>query len=401
MRMAQRQSSCGVSLPRRVHKARHATSCFGSARGRAGSKPPFTDSLSVLGVVAALVLAAASPARAASRFADGAAAIAYLNQQRAANGIPPVTDNQILATAWCPNEDNGPSGGELARDLSGASAWSASASPWDSAPLHQFTIYNPEFLEAGDANVSNSACMGLGDIAPQLAAPSFNVYLSDTGPATVPITETVSGEGPLAPQQTVGIPQGRQTGPNILLYARGFPGQQHSQDVNPVTWSLTASGQSVTAIKMADTNTFLAFGLPGGFYDGADMIPPPLQPRTQYQGSVTWQGPDGTMATQVFDFTTGGPLPNHLAIAAIQLDGGRSVLLRVDSLAANETIVARGDGKVLAPRIAHARALLPHLAPGNWTACVTSGGGTTIYRAATRCVRFRISGSRQKRPRRL
>jgi hypothetical protein len=99
---------------------------------------------------------------------DGVQAIALLNQQRAANGIPPITTtNENYAAAWCPDEDHGPAGGEMRRDWSPFVDWTADSSPWTDAPLHQISMYDPRMDTAGDVNVNGQACMGLGGDANQ------------------------------------------------------------------------------------------------------------------------------------------------------------------------------------------------------------------------------------------
>lgn len=227
---------------------------------------------------------------------QGAQAIAYLNQQRAANGIPPIgQDIQSFAAAWCPNEDAGPSGGEWDRDMSGAlDAWSATSSPWDNAPLHQFSIYGPLWTGAGDVNAGGEACMGMGDAAGEASSPTYYAWLSDDGPGSVPATETVEGEGPFAPQQAVGIPQGTATGPQPLLYALGLPGESFNSfpetDPHALSWSLaTAAGRPVTGVKFVDDSVSAAYGYPGYIPGGGVMVPPPLTPGVTYDGSVLWQ----------------------------------------------------------------------------------------------------------------
>ncbi len=194
----------------------------------------------------------------------------------------------------------------MARDWSSLTGWSPNASPWDDAPMHQFSMYDPLFTAAGDVN-AGGACMGLGNPAPQPASPTFYAFLSDAGPGAVPAQETVEGEGPFAPQNAVGIPEGTPTGPQPLLYALGFPGEQLNpgDSVHAQSWSLsTAAGARVPGVKMADEKAVAAYGYPGYMAVGGVMVPPPLQPATTYRGRVVWQGPSGHTATQSFSFTT-------------------------------------------------------------------------------------------------
>jgi len=274
-------------------------------------------SIGLAAFVAASLLCAtaaqAQPANVASSV-DGRQAIAFLNDQRVANRIPAITSiNQALASPWCPNEDAGAwLPGEMARDWSSLTAWGTDTSPWDDAPMHQFSMYDPLFTAAGDVN-AGGACMGLGNPVPQPVAPTFYAFVSDAGPSAVPDQEIVEGEGPFAPQNAVGIAEGTPTGPQPLLYALGFPGEQlnPSDSVHAVSWSLrTASGAAVPDVRMADEKAVAAYGYPGYMAVGGAMVPPPLQPGTTYRGRVIWQGPTGRTATQTCSFSTAPASPS-------------------------------------------------------------------------------------------
>ena len=255
-------------------------------------------------------------------------AIAYLNEQRAANGIPSVANNTNYASAWCPDEDHGPSGGELWRNASGrdGSAWSFTSSPWDivdwtgyrnGAPLHEQSFYDPRITVAGFAESEGTSCLGVGTLASPPSVPTFYSVASPAGPSGVSPAEIVNWEIPFAPQQTVGIPQATSTGPavtgpQILLYAEGFPNEgpfyfSEEDDVLPVSWTLTvAGGAPVEDVRMADDQTVGAYGYPGWMYGIGLMIPAQeLAPNTTYHGHVLWQGYAGAQATQDFSFSTG------------------------------------------------------------------------------------------------
>jgi hypothetical protein len=331
---------------------------------------------------------------------DGATALAFLNQQRAASGIPPVTINQAFVTAWCPNEDTGPSGGESSRDLSPVTAWSATSSPWDNAPLHQFSMYDPIYGAAGDANVAGQACMGFGDLLPAPSTPAFYAFVADGGPSVVPNTEVVPGEGPFAPQQLVGIPDGQPTGPQPLLYALGM-----GSGVHALSWALTAAnGSPVSGVKFVDEATVGAAGYAGYIAQdsGGIMIPPPLAPATTYTGVVTWeglawngssrQGDPAIMDTQAFSFTT-APLSNAVTLAAagegVGDDATQRVTLSVTSNAPSPTLTLSGPGgqsvtPALTPTSSGYQTILV-LASGTWQACVQSGGGSSGYVPASNC----------------
>jgi hypothetical protein len=244
---------------------------------------------------------------------EGQAALNFLNEQRAANGIPPMTLNQSLAASWCPNEDEGPGSPEVRRDLSGNGYWSADYSPWEAAPFHQFSEYSPVFTEAGIVNSGMEAsegCLGVSGQTAEPPSPAFYAFASDVGPGDVWTSETVNEEGPFAPQEVIGIPQGTTTGPQLLLYARGMSGEvpSYANQVHALSLSLTGSGGlPIPGVHLIDE---AAMKSAGGRYSedaqllagGGILIPPPLPPGG-YSLSVTWEGASGAVATQSLSFT--------------------------------------------------------------------------------------------------
>lgn len=320
---------------------------------------------------------------------EGPAAIAFLNQQRAANSIPPVTDNQEFAAAWCPDEDSGPSGGESGRDLSSLIAgWSPTTSPWDNAPLHQQDIYNPVFTQAGDANADGQACLGVGAPLGEPAMPTFTAFFSDTGPDGVPTTETVEHEGPFAPQQLVGIPQGTPTGGQIILYAEGMGAEVHA-----LSWTLTeADGNPVPHVELVDDIQATDAGYAGYLAGVGVVIPPALKALTVYNLSVLWEGPEGVTAIQTASFKTTAAT-NRLRIYA-----NSSYLYGESKARAGVLTVSRSRDRLhtsisTRTRSGEYRGRIPfrRLGPGHWQVCVSSGGGSTGYRAERRCVYIAVS----------
>ena len=244
---------------------------------------------------------------------EGQAALNFLNAQRAANGIPPMTLNQSLATSWCPNEDEGPVSAGVHRDLSANGYWGADYSPWEWAPFHQFSEYSPVFTEAGIVNVGMEAsegCLGVSTASPEPQAPTFYAFVSPTGPNGATPKEIVSLEGPFAPQEVVGIPEGTPTGPQLLLYVRGLNGEvpYFANQVHAVSWSLTQSGGlPIPGVHLVDEGLTTAAGgrfseCAGVLAGGGVLIPPPLAPGG-YSLSVVWEGAQGAVATQSLSFT--------------------------------------------------------------------------------------------------
>jgi hypothetical protein len=263
--------------------------------------------LRAMSLCALALLSRAPAALAQDEFAsEGQAALNFLNEQRAANGIPPLTLNQSFATAWCPNEE-GPSGGSEARDLAGTGAWGKSLTPWDEKTLHQLPMYDPAYTEAGIEMDGNGGvepgeqplgveCAGFGGRSLEPPAPTFYTYTSDEGPTKVPEQVTTNDEGPFAVQELAGYPQGTATGPQIILYTRGMG------SVEALSFSLTGPSGVVPGVQLVDNATLTQSGHPGYDEDGGVMVPPMLTPGA-YQGSVIWQGISGAVATQTFSFT--------------------------------------------------------------------------------------------------
>jgi hypothetical protein len=246
------------------------------------------------------------PALAQGEFAyEGQAALNYLNEQRAANGIPPLTLNQEFATAWCPNEDGGPSGGEEARVFAGTGAWGKDLTPWDDSTLHELPLYDPAYTEAGIEMDGNGGvepgeqplgveCAGFGGQSPEPSQPTFYTYTSDEGPTKVSGRMATYEEGPFSFQELAGYPQGTSTGPQVILYARGMG------SVEALSFSLSGPSGAVAGVKLVDGDTMAQAGHPGYGFGGV-MVPPALSPGT-YHASVVWQGASGQAATQSFAF---------------------------------------------------------------------------------------------------
>jgi len=275
--------------------------------------------------LAALLLAGAGagarpePAAAAGSAIQGAQALAFLNQQRRVNGIPQLrTLKQRFSTAWCPKEDSGPSGGESFRDWSSETSWATASGPWDEAPLHQQSLYDPVYTSFGDSlgGAPLASCAGLGDYRSPWRAPAFFAFTSTAGLNRTPVSENVVGELPFAPQQRVGIRQGVVTGPNLIVYAEGFSGEQE-YSANPartqpaiVSASLTGPAGLVKDVRVVNPSQL---GVGSGskrswiVAPGAAFVIPryPLAPGTAYRAKIVWRlAASGQRATQTFTFRT-------------------------------------------------------------------------------------------------
>ncbi len=246
---------------------------------------------------------------------EGASVIALINRQRAANGIPPITtDDQEEASSWCPREFEAPfAHGETGRVSASEDEWSAVATPYSTAPLHQYILYNPLATVAGDVHTA-SGIDCLGDSEPNLLAPidtpspTFYAFVNERGPRYARASE-VARELPTTPQQQLGEPASQRTGPQILLYAIGLGFTPHASTVTLAT----RSGKVVAGTKVAAETL------------GGVLVPPPLKSDTSYVLTIGWTGepvptiegfevttPPPKTATETLSFATApAPRPVH------------------------------------------------------------------------------------------
>jgi hypothetical protein len=268
-------------------------------------------------------LLAAAPASATT----ASEAVDFLNQQRAANQIPANITLDDYRTTGCRNHNNymaqngdvlvhGEEPGKPGYTAEGAdysntgevlaeggSGFTATTNPWDTAPLHQTILFNPNVDTAGYDESGAFFCMRVHLVFTQPADPAMYAYTSNLGRTNVPRSITVANEGPYAPQEAVGIPQGVPTGPQILFFIDGF-GNNHA-----TSYSLTGPGGAAVEAKLVDSTT----PPPNGesykaFQAGGDLIPVnPLEPLTEYTATVAWHNDDsGTDKTQTVTFKTAG-----------------------------------------------------------------------------------------------
>jgi hypothetical protein len=318
----------------------------------------------------AAALAAAAPAGATSV----SEAVQFLNQQRAANSIPASATVDDYRTTGCHNhnhymavngighgEDPNKEGytsegadytnsGEVVAE--GGIRWSASTNPWDEAPLHQAILFDPRVGKTGYDESEGFACMRLEIVFSNPPTPTFYAYTSNVGPTRVPPREVVCCEGPYAPQEAVGIPQGTPTGPNILFYTRGFGFNNHA-----ASYSLTGPSGPVD-VRFVDSTTQPPPQGQGykAFYTGGDMIPvQPLAAFTNYTATVTWHNDDDSSAAempQTVSFKTDGFERGLVLKLSKKLARGRKATLTAPAEAGGQRatvkigLVKRGKTKV-------------------------------------------------------
>lgn len=177
-----------------------------------------------------------------------AQAIAYLSAARAANGIPgDLVDNPTLDQGCAeytnlykplkgqyPHEEVAGQPGYTALGNEAAASsdlgskvggWTEKVDPWWEAPLHLASLFNPAgtttwYGETKERWGLGGVCMGVGRDARPFAGPAFYSLPGDRATDVDP-WETVGGEQPFSPGETVGLPQGTKTGRYIFLWAEG------------------------------------------------------------------------------------------------------------------------------------------------------------------------------------
>ena len=262
-------------------------------------------------------------------------AIAYLDQQREANGIPgDLVEDQYLSegceqytNVYVPKAGQYPhtelpeqpgftqAGLEAASssDLSLANQrWNAVVNPWIGAPLHLSQLFSPSVTSAwygehhgrpNPAEVENT-CMGTSGER-GFAGPTL-FSLPGNGSANVPFAE-ISGEVPYTPAEAVGLTPDTKTGPTIILWPEGTDALLSSA-------TLVTSSGTPAAVRVATPQTpspaqppgFPYVPTIGGYSKGASFVIPiqPLASSTSYVLTAIWQPPAGPPLTQTIRFTT-------------------------------------------------------------------------------------------------
>jgi hypothetical protein len=288
-----------------------------------------------LGLVVAVALPAGAMAGVSSE-----QAVAYLNQQRAANGIPDVVNDPNLAIGcqrhnqymeatgiFGHGEDpaspyytpegagESPYGGaevlssgrgyDPAVEVLGAPVAGTAHNPWEWAPIHLFLMLAPWRTGAGYDKSHDFACMRLKGYVPYGSASDkddvqFFSYPANGTSGIYPAQR--AAERPYTPQELVGIPSGQITGTNILLFSRGV------DKIYASSHSLAGPGGDIPS-HLVDRNTKNNIGSGSWFNGGGVLIPTqPLVEFSPYTATINWRGyREGEWQdfTQQFSFTTG------------------------------------------------------------------------------------------------
>ena len=351
--------------------------------------------------VAAILICGASAPAPATAAISADQAIAHLNAQRAANGIPGVVHAPALSDG-CDKHNNymavnrlGLSHGEqpgrpgytaegagIAPGSGGSEVLSAAgqtwddawANPWSTAPIHLLLMFSPFVQQAGYADSHGAACMRLTGFR---SLPAASYSLPGNGATGVASIQTTR-ELPYTPAQLAGV--SAATGYNILLWRPGA-----TYDIAQATLTGPAGPVEVRAV---DSRTSTPDGR-GWRWGGAVLVPVrPLDADASYAVDVTFV--DGgthhsTFRTARLDpklelrlfgsfdgkLTVYAPALAPLTAARIRGPGGREHPYTIDP-AEHHRFSARG------------------LRPGIYEVCVQAGGPGTGYSPVAFCDRAEV-----------
>jgi hypothetical protein len=355
----------------------------------------------------ALTLAGAAPARAD---VSGPDIVAFLNAQRAAQGIPAgIVEDPALSDGCAKHDNYGALNHTLVHDetmgnpgyttegkqaaqtsvlYSGGGPWSATKNPFETAPIHLHQLLAPRIDRMGAAETQGYGCATTLASRNRPAPPADITYTYPGAGATGWTTAQTAFEGPYTPGERVGIPAGTETGPYLYV---SFDGP----DLTPID-TATATAATLTGpagpvdVAVVDNTTS---GLTNYLPTGMELIPrAPLAPGTTYTSTVaatvTTQGGGGPARgfSHTWSFTTSGIRPNTVKITGF--DGVyRPLGVVVQSTAPGAIVDATGPGTAMSAAVgADGIAHLDLDADGVWQFCARSGGGTTGYAVATHCL---------------
>lgn len=348
---------------------------------------------------AAVVVACAVPSTAGAASFSGAGAVAALNAQRAANGIPADLVERSDWTRACRSRlraverAGGPgyatqgafavTNAAIARDI-----WTRQHDPWAATPVQQMALLTPLLTQLGVGSTRNYVCATTrpGYLRPAPAQASLFTYPGD-GAADVPYTQFSYGL-PLTPGDAVGLPAGFNTGPNLLVMANV------NAQAKIVDAALTGPSGPVE-IRTVD-NTVAQIGdflAPGGIIIPVD----PLKPGRTYTAAATVTLGGATISRQ-WSFTTAKADPQTLLFvsSAAVLDpsapGGirqGSVAVRTSSPAPVRVSVAAIGQTIGEHDFASGDSWTPPQTAGSYVACAHQDA-TDDYAAFDRCAPLRI-----------
>ena len=368
--------------------------------------------------ILALAVLGASPAAADVAGTD---ITAFLNAQRAAQGVPAgIVEDPALSDGCAKHNAYGltngvlthgedpalpgytPEGDQAARTsvlYQGAGPWTAGHNPFETAPIHLHQLLAPRLDRMG---ASENAGYGCATTLASRARPAPVADVTYTYPgdgATAWQPSQLAAEGPYTPGELVGLPAGTTTGPYLYVM---FDGPDLTVFDTATATSATLTGpDGPVDVAVVDNHTP---GLDGFLPTGMQVIPrAALRPNASYTASVaasvSTQGRTGPARAfaRTWSFTTGG-LGNAVRITRVS-KLGLDVTVSATSAAAGATVTATGPGTTASQPLGAAGSATLHLdAEGTWQVCVLSGGDGTGFAMGQDCIAVAVSQPRGAAP---
>jgi hypothetical protein len=364
-----------------------------------------------LSTALAACLTACALAAPAGADVSGPDVVAFLNAQRAANGIPAGIVEDLALSAGCAAHDNygalnhvlihdetvgnpgysdaGKQAAQTSVLYSGGGPWTANTNPFETAPIHLHQLLSPRLDRMGAAETQGYGC------ATTLAsrsrpAPGANVTYTYPGDGAAGwFISQVAAEGPYTPGQQVGIPAGTRTGPYLYV---SFDGPTLNPFASAHSTGATLTGpDGPVPVSVADNTTA---GLANYLPTGMEVIPSsPLKTKSTYTATVSadvtpFGGGAAIPFTKTWSFTTGGQ-DNATAIYQLTAAANGDLAVWLGSTAPSAAVTATGPGTAVSATVAvagnSARTTLHLDRRGTWRVCVRSGGIGTDWQAAERC----------------
>jgi hypothetical protein len=277
-------------------------------------------------LIALLVLAPAGAAQAAT----AQEAIAQLNAQREANGIPGgITENADWSQGCVnhleylrrnPGEWNSnphdeiaghdgytDSGRDAARSsvlASGGGFSQAGGNPWEYAPIHLMQLLAPALSVTGYAD-SPGACMSTfrGYGRPGPTPPVVYTY---PGEGATIYPEMTAFESPFTPGEFVGIPSGATTGPYLYVLVHGAGNSD-----GRITAATLTGPDGPVEVRTVDNKTSTDKGNLGSYLPSGGMVIPvnPLKGGSSYTATASFTTDGGASLEKSWSFRTSGQAP--------------------------------------------------------------------------------------------
>ncbi|MGE3413610.1 MAG: CAP domain-containing protein [Dehalococcoidia bacterium] len=352
-----------------------------------------------------------------------AEALAILNAERVANGLPTLVEepswshgcalhNAYLAT-------NGNYGTASHSEVPGApgytaeGAWAASRSvlaitradwggnPWLTGGYHLAAVLSPNLVRTGVSASSGYSCMVVSSEGKDVFRETANRLYSfpGDGRTEVPFRETTNEVGAV-PGDQVGLPKGATTGPLIFLFASG-PWSRGAPW--PADWEHNA--MTIDAGSLVGPAGPVELRFVNGAAGATTIAIPvsPLAPLTRYSAQVTVRNENGVSMTRSWSFTT-SPRDNDLSAGATS-QAGRVRVEVPHTDAPNPRAWISGGGWTVAvplqPVGGSATAFeSPYVdvpGPGVYLGCAESGGPPTDARQRSSCGEVTVAAATPRR----